>query len=835
MFSAELNAYARKAYTQALPTFGSLRQTIHEEILGLEGGRRTLMELAYGTLPCSDVGAVAVKTILSYVDHALFLRKTFDHVAVLPESLFLHHVFYPRVGTEALVDCRAFFYGETKDILTLPEEERILAVNRWCAAQMTYQSADDRTENPLTAYFSGNGRCGEESVFAVSVLRSLGIPARQVYAPWWSHCDDNHAWVEVWQKGQWHFLGACEIEPVLNRGWFISAATRAPLVHSRTFFHYGGDETREELIGLDGACRYYNQTHRYAQTGKLRLRVTDEEGVPCSQAEVSFGVINMAAERTIARVITDEDGIARLTVGCGTLLVRARHRGKEDSLTLCAQPGQVTEAKLVCRLGIPKAGETDLGFYAPCPTTKNTCPITPEQQLEKRQAIIQANHRRTERISGYIGALANRYPPELQEMMHLAGANGGELLRFYDPQPESLKPLALDFLRSLAKKDYKDASCRVLQGHFDDARILPVSFDDQFVPYVMCPRIGWEELENWREAVRKAISPSQRDDFMENPPQLMAYLLGKYLRPLARYHRELTMTPGTVLRLGYGDLQGVRLLFVAILRTLGIPSRLSPRDGSAQYYRDGQFHSAEGDGQPEATLTFQPEPGTSWVYAVNYTLSRREKCGYTLLTIGEGELADPISLPPGQYRLITTNRLPNGNGLVRTVDFTLSPGEKKTIPLTLRTASPEEMLANNTLPTIALFDGGGNPLSVGRTHLLAWLDIGTEPTEHILNELLGSAEKRNALALPVVLVLQSRADLRHQTLQKVLGKLPRSTAAFGDFDETPETVARAMYLEPGQWPLVVLTDGRGQGRYGHCGYGVGIVELALKLAEAIPE
>ena len=69
----------------------------------------------------------------------------------------------------------------------------------------------------------------------VNVLRSAGIPARQVYVPRWSHCDDNHAWVEVWCDGTWYFTGACEPLPILNQGWFIHASSRAMMVHSRIF------------------------------------------------------------------------------------------------------------------------------------------------------------------------------------------------------------------------------------------------------------------------------------------------------------------------------------------------------------------------------------------------------------------------------------------------------------------------------------------------------------------------------------------------------------------------------------------------------------------------
>ena len=87
-------------------------------------------------------------------------------------------------------------------------EAAILETNYWCAEEATYQATDDRTISAEAVYRNGIGRCGEESVFTVNALRSIGIPARQVYAHRWAHCDDNHAWVEVWCEGTWHFLGA---------------------------------------------------------------------------------------------------------------------------------------------------------------------------------------------------------------------------------------------------------------------------------------------------------------------------------------------------------------------------------------------------------------------------------------------------------------------------------------------------------------------------------------------------------------------------------------------------------------------------------------------------
>ena len=55
--------------------------------------------------------------------------------------------------------------------------EAALEVNYWCAQEATYHCTDDRTLSALAVYRRGNGRCGEESVFTVNALRSVGVPA----------------------------------------------------------------------------------------------------------------------------------------------------------------------------------------------------------------------------------------------------------------------------------------------------------------------------------------------------------------------------------------------------------------------------------------------------------------------------------------------------------------------------------------------------------------------------------------------------------------------------------------------------------------------------------
>ena len=154
-------------------------------------------------------------------------------------------------------------------------EEAGVHVNYWCAAEATYQVTDGRTVSADTMFKSAYGRCGEESVYAVTIYRSVGIPARQVHVPLWSHCDDNHAWVEIWVDGVWKFLGACEPEEILNKSWFTTASSRAMMVQSRWFLPA---LPKEDIIGNTGMAQVLNQLNTYAYSMKLEVLVQDADG-----------------------------------------------------------------------------------------------------------------------------------------------------------------------------------------------------------------------------------------------------------------------------------------------------------------------------------------------------------------------------------------------------------------------------------------------------------------------------------------------------------------------------------------------------------------------------
>lgn len=289
----------------------------------LSGELRRAMEFLRDHLPDSDLDCYPFPLFLRFARHALALREQAPWCGALEWEIFAHYVLFPRVNDEDLSFHRRLFHRSLwPRVRDLPGAgQQVLEVNRWCCEHASYQAQDERTASPLTVYRCGSGRCGEESAFLVSALRSVGIAARQVYAPRWAHCGDNHAWVEALCDGTWHFLGACEPEPVLDRGWFNTAASRAVLVHSR-LFGPGSSPLHGEPLGRDGGVYWYNQTPRYAQTRTVTLRAL-AQGRPAAGARIEVQLLNDGFFHTIAVLTAGEDGCAQAELGLGSVHVLA--------------------------------------------------------------------------------------------------------------------------------------------------------------------------------------------------------------------------------------------------------------------------------------------------------------------------------------------------------------------------------------------------------------------------------------------------------------------------------------------------------------------------------
>lgn len=761
-----------------------------------------LMELLQNTLPQSDLISVPSETLNSYIQHAVFLRGSSPYCRDIPMDMFLHFVFYPRINTEDLVPCRLFFYEQLKDrIYGKNAADAALEVNRWCAEHVTYQASDDRTENPITAYRSGIGRCGEESTFAVSALRSVGIPSRQVYVPYWSHCDDNHAWVEVWADGKWSYLGACEPEPVLNRGWFTDAAARAPMAFYRTFFKC---DTDDEPVGREGAVHLYSVLKHYAQTTQLTVKSSPG-------AQIRLEVVNMAALRFVAGGIADKNGIFSLHVGRGSYRIEAR------SDTACSEAFFVVGDAPVTVFPEPMASSEsimDIDWFSPAAVSPLGYRLTPEQEALAKVISAQcAQMRERNRIPD--AALSNP-DPELQELLQCAGANSGEILSFINVIPNEDRDLAYRFLHTVSAKDLRDTTCDTLLHHWNAS--LPFKGCPHFVSAVLNPRIGMEKISKWRYADVESFDPEK-----QTPAEYYRMLFRRCTQDQSHIYPGLTAAPESVSKSSFLDSASLKVAFVAALRSKGIPARLSKVDGIPEFWDGEKWKCASTD--RSAILTLHFDGSIPLIYGVHYSLSRQEEAGFRILNGWDGE---SVPLVPGNYQLITTNRLPNGNQLCRIHRFSIAADERKVIPLKFRQAVPEQMLASARIPPFELQTTGGQMLpSSDLLHektLLCYLNPGQEPTEHILNELIEAQDR-----LPkICFILQTRAQMYDSLLRKASAAVPESRILLDCGNEALH--ARKMFLEPGVFPLMILTDSTHRGYFGTSGYNVGSVDLAIRLS-----
>ena len=811
------------------------QEKLERQLAVLAPDQALLTSWCYAASPLSDWAHYEFSLFSSCAAHALHLWEQSPSVRALPEQLFLNYVLHPRVNEEELCDCRGVFYAQLAErIQGLSACEAILAINAWNAEQVCYRSTDGRTISALGAQRSGFGRCGEESTFAVNALRAAGIPARQVYTPRWAHCDDNHAWGEAFCDGAWHYLGACEPEPELDRGWFTGAASRALLVHSRCFGRPAADDT---VISTDGAVTFLNQTARYAPVRTLTVLVREPDGRPSAGAEVTFGIVNASEIFPAAVLRTDSSGAARLCCGYGDLVVQARkHALRSETLCLAAQ--QTLELTLA-EPETPSGRWEARTFRAPKEHLPARKALDPAQKVRTTEKLAAANEKRRLRVeAAYDPACVQKlhaqfgYGAEIEALLHAGYGNFAALAEFL-AEPAFVPEQKLALLRTLSEKDLCDVRTEVLrEALMSAADGLP---QDAFtMRYVLCPRIGTEPLACCRETLLEYFSEAQKQRFCQQPEQIWQWIRGNIRQAPEAEYRQIVTLPVGAMRLRCADLRSQRLLFVMLCRALGMAARLNPHSGAAEYFSGGRFLSPEEGQTISAALCLQKRPGETWQAGADFGLSVRTSDGWMPLDLSELSWQGncmTVLLCPGIYRVLTDNRLPNGDLRAARLDFQIDAGKTACVQLQKQPVAFAELAVDFTLADFEAEALDGRKASAAELTqeltLLLWLDAGSEPTEHLLNELLASRERIRGLHM--VFFLCARQVMQNEKLRAVLAAFPEAEVWLSA--DSAEPAARSAYTDPDRLPLLILCDRPRHIIHACAGYRVGSVDTALAFCQ----
>lgn len=301
-------------------------------------------------------------------------------------------------------------------------------------------------------------------------------------------------------------------------------------------------------------------------------------------------------------------------------------------------------------------------------------------------------------------------------------------------------------------------------------------------------------------------------------------------------YTELYWPPDKALHAGRCDEKSREVLFVAVLRALGVPARLNPAHGTPEFWQAGKFVPVVPCAA--ATLLLQKQPEERFVYMQNWSLASLEGDAWKPVALEEEWNGDSLvlELPAGQYRMLTSTRLPNGNQFVAMREVALPPGGSQTVPMHLREYCLGDMLSRRRMPDFYAEHKNGefveNPVAgTGRCALLYWLEEGAEPTEHVLNELMAAREELMAKPLDICFFVRNAEALEQPTLAQALEDLPGIQVFTGEWDYNLETLARYFTCDPERPPLSIVCDQQGYAVFADSGYNVGSVEMALGIVE----
>ena len=820
------------------------------------------LEFLYAYMPLADVTDYPASYYLDQVRATFRTRKEMGWK--VPEREFRHFVLPLRVNNENLDTSRVAFYRELGPrVKGMSMKDAILEVNHWCHEKMSYQPSDARTSSPLASVMNALGRCGEESTFCVAALRSVGIPARQVYTPRWAHTDDNHAWVEAWADGEWHFIGACEPEPVLDLGWFNAPASRAMLMHTKVFGRYDGPE---EVVLESPNYTEVNLIDNYATTARADFRVVDAAGAPVEGARVDFCIYNYAEFYPAVSKYTDADGRTFLSSGLGDLLVWA----SKDGAYGYAKCSFGKDKDVTVTLGqVPSTEALDI---VPPPENVRLPEVTPAQRAE--------NDRRFAREDSLRHAYEATFPTHEQALAFTKEHGYGHHMVFPIEWSrgnwrtiEAFMAQAEDHARveylfqTLSRKDFHDITLEnLLDSYNDPDAIIGPRVENEFLSPYKAFFGNVEQLEN-----------------LKDPQDVVTWVRSNITvldDPLAW---DIPMSPIGVFRSELATPRSRGIFFVALARTRGIEAQKNPVNGKIQYRTDGDWLDVDFDGAgpavaaPKGTLrlTYTPDKVVdNPKYYSHFSLSKIENGRPRLLEFDEGEVdmgggmdwahvfKKGYPLEEGRYLLVSGNRLSSGTVPVSMAFVDVVAGKETVCDLVLRASE-------NEVPVIGSFDAEtkfrpvelakseyGDVIAeeakpetsllsvVGRGHYaLAILEPGKEPTNHVLRDLATASGKLEAWGRPIVLLCSDEKAMHRLQVEMSEGRygiLPSTIVLGLDADGAvkkgiekgmkvgPESASGA----PSRLPLVILADSFNRVFFLSEGYTIGLGEqLAATVAK----
>jgi len=592
-------------------------------------------------LPLSDMALMSTEDLYENVRLARVALNRFSWGEIIPEELYRHFVLPHRISQEPFVQGwrEAFLEELTPRVESMTMTDAALEVNHWCHENATFKQSSGRDQDPLTTIRAGLGRCEEEMILTIAAMRSIGIPARQCYTPYWAHSDNNHAWVEVWADGKWEHLGGCEPKPRLSDAWFSRSAGRAMLVVSTAYGDYQGDE---QVIRRYGNSTLINSTGVYGITKPLKVQLNNPDGTPVVDQRVIFNLFNYGAFMPALSLNTDSTGSCNVNCGSGTWIISA---GKDDLSAVSIAGPSDQHADLVLGEKDQLLNLLDVDYTPPPPLP----PIVSKGQdslfsvrLQEEKSIRESHFWKVwmedaglscsdnlklipdSTFSQPIMSLASPDSTDLLEILKNARGNWGLIYHFLTGSyPAVARPMAsqgsalpseseiktrLILLKQLTVKDLRDFTLEILEDHYYHSTMeMPLSSSgiadflsgmsedarNRYVENVIKPRIDWEPSFPWREYLIDFLNSNPKLIESKDDKALISWLKDNIISEDKADRLGCSLSPKMILELRRGRDRDIERLYIGLCRVRGIPARFDPVSGQLECWKEDKWQQIQ--------------------------------------------------------------------------------------------------------------------------------------------------------------------------------------------------------------------------------------------------
>lgn len=820
------------------------------------------LEFFYAYMPLADITDYPGEFHLMNIRASQRAAEEMAWGKNIPEDLFRHFVLPVRVNNEQLDSARVVFYKELKDrVKSLSLYDAILEVNHWCHEKAVYMPSDARTSSPLATVSTAYGRCGEESTLLVAALRSVGIPARQVYTPRWAHTDDNHAWVEAWADGKWHFLGACEPEPVLDLGWFNAPASRGMLMHTKVFGRYEG---KEEVMSVNPTYTEINVIDNYAPTAQAKVIVKDEAGNPVPDACVEFKLYNYAEFYTVATKHTDDGGVCGLTAGKGDMLVWASKDGRFGFSKLSF--GKQPELTVILDKQAGDSFTVDIDIVPPAESA-NLPEVTPEQRAENDRRLAIEDSIRNVYVGKFISEEAARnfardYKLDRDAVAKILVAARGNyrVIREFMTRlrSDNSRKGGIDLLQQISAKDLRDVRLDVLIDHMQ-SRVRTTNAG-YFRKYVRNPRVSNEMLTPYKTFFGKVISKEDVEAYVAEPMKMVAWVAKNI-----QVNKECNLgappvSPEGVWKARLADAHSRDIFFVSMARSMGVPARIDEVTGKVQLITDDgaidvNFEAAGQAPAQRGRLAAKYTPIQSLdnpKYYSHFTISKVTPQGnLQLLSYDEGDtdmgggvtwsslLKEGTSLDAGDYILVTGTRLASGGILAQMTSLNVKAGGRTETKLVMRENKDEvQVIGNFNSESLFTTLEGGNKQSLlqacGRGYFVVGiLGVNQEPTNHALRDISALKTDLEKWGRKLVLLFPNQEQAGKYRAADFPG-LPNTVIYGIDTEDIAQQIVKNMKLKrKDTLPIFIIADTFNRVVFVSQGYTIGLGEQLMKTVKGL--